>query len=99
AGWRPYAVVGVALLGTLMVQSAFEAAPLPASYPAVVTGQLLCAMAISVWVLHGGVRSDPPYVYLMGASLLTMLAGITVLTRSPLLTAPSAQSGPGPSGG
>lgn len=99
AGWRPYAVVGVALLGTLLVQSAFESAPLPASYPAVVTGQLVCAMGISVWVLHGGLRSGSPYGYLMGASLLAMLVGITLLTRSPLLTSSSAARRPGASGG
>jgi hypothetical protein len=99
AGWRPYAVVGVALLGTLMVQSAFESAPLPASYPAVVTGQLLCAMAISVWVLHGAVRAATPYAYFMAGSLVSMLAAITVLTRSPLLTSASAAAGPRPSDG
>ncbi len=84
--WNGYVVVVVALFGMLLVQSAFEAAPLPSSYPAVVTAQLLCAFALGVWVLHGHVRATAPWVYGLAPALLVMIGGIAMLTRSPLVT-------------
>jgi hypothetical protein len=84
--WNGYVVVVVALLGMLLVQSAFESAPLPSSYPAVVSAQLLCALALGVWVLHGRVRTATPYVYVLAPALLAMICGIAMLTRSPLVT-------------
>jgi hypothetical protein len=68
------------------VQSAFESAPLPSSYPAVVTSQLMCAFALGVWVLHGQVRATGPWVYGLVPAMLLMVGGIAMLTRSPLAT-------------
>jgi len=85
-GWHAYVVVVVALLGMLLVQSAFESAPLPSSYPAVVTAQLLCAFALGVWVLHGRVRLTEPWIYGLLPALVLMIGGIAMLTRSPLVT-------------
>lgn len=85
-GWHGYVVVVVALLGMLLVQSAFEAAPLPASYPAVVTTQLLSALAIGVFILGGTVRSDPAHLAVIIPAVGAMLVGIFTLTRSPLVT-------------
>jgi len=84
--WNGYVVVAVALFGMLLVQSAFESAPLPSSYPAVVTAQLLSAFSLGVWVLHGEVRATAPWVYGLVPALLVMIGGITMLTRSPLVT-------------
>lgn len=84
--WNGYVVVLVALFGMLLVQSAFESAPLPSSYPAVVTAQLLCAFALGVWVLHGQVRATGAWVYGLVPALLVMIGGVAMLTRSPLVT-------------
>lgn len=84
--WNGYVVVVVALFGMLLVQSAFESAPLPSSYPAVVTSQLMCAFALGVWVLHGQVRATGPWVYGLVPAMLLMVGGIAMLTRSPLVT-------------
>jgi hypothetical protein len=84
--WHGYAVVAVALFGMLLVQSAFESAPLSASYPAVVIGQLLCAIGIGVLVLGGQVHLAPVNVAVVALALSAMVAGIVVLTRSPLVT-------------
>jgi hypothetical protein len=86
ATWNGYLVVAVALFGMLLVQSAFESAPLPSSYPAVVTAQLLCAFALGVWVLHGRVRLTEPWIYGLVPALVLMIGGIAMLTRSPLVT-------------
>jgi len=85
-GWHGYVVVAVALFGMLLVQSAFEAAPLPASYPAVVTTQLLSALLIGVFILGGSLRSGPAHLAVIIPAVGAMLVGIFTLTRSPLVT-------------
>lgn len=93
--WSGYAVLAVAVLGMLLVQSAFNAAPLAASYPAVVSGQLLCSLAIGVWVL-GAVVSTALWSLVAGAvALVAMLVGIWLLTRSHLVAGPGRRSAPG----
>jgi hypothetical protein len=82
AGWHGYAVVVVALFGMLLVQSAFESAPLSSSYPGVVTAQLLCSLALGVLVLRGDLRLDPLTLVVIVLSLAAMVAGIVVITRS-----------------
>jgi hypothetical protein len=66
----------------LLVQSAFESAPLSSSYPGVVTAQLLCSLALGVLVLRGDLRLDPLTLVVIVLSLAAMVAGIVVITRS-----------------
>jgi hypothetical protein len=82
AGWHGYGVVVVALFGMLLVQSAFESAELSASYPGVVTAQLLCALAIGVFVLRGRLDLAPGHVVVLLLGLGAMIAGIVIVTRS-----------------
>lgn len=84
--WSGYAVVVVALGGMLLIQSAFSAAPLAASYPGVVIGQLGCSMAIGVVVLGGRVQLGSISLATGGAALALLVTGVLVLTRSPLVT-------------
>lgn len=81
-GWHGYAVVVVALFGMLLVQSAFESAPLSSSYPGVVTAQLLCALAIGVFVLRGRLDLAAVHVVVIVLALGAMIAGIVIVTRS-----------------
>jgi hypothetical protein len=85
-GWQGYAVVVVALFGMLLVQSAFESAPLSDSYPGVVTAQLLCAIAIGLFVLHGHIRLGPGNIAVGLAALAAMLVGMVTVTRSTVLS-------------
>jgi drug/metabolite transporter (DMT)-like permease len=84
--WEGYACAITALTGMLLVQSAFEAAPLPASYPAVVTTELVVGVALGVLVLGGTLALGTVAVAATAASLLVMIGGIRVLTTSPLVT-------------
>lgn len=84
--WQGYCVVTCAILGMLLVQSAYELAPLPASYPAVVTTELLAGIAVGVAVLGGGVRLTPVALVAGLGCLTVMVGGIYVLTTSPLVT-------------
>lgn len=93
--WRGYVVVAVALLGMLLVQSAFEAAPLPASYPAVVTTELLAGVFVGVWMLGGEIDLDALSLGIFLPALALLIVGIYRLTTSPLVTGshrPNARS-------
>lgn len=95
-GWHGYAVVVVALLGMLLVQSAFESAPLDASYPGVVTAQLLTAILLGVLVLGGTLSVGAWQLAVMLAALAGMVAGIFVITRSRLVAGEQSPSGSAP---
>lgn len=84
--WQGYAVIAVAVLGMLLVQSAYEAAPLSASYPAIVTGQLLIGMGLGVWLLGGEIQRSVAGLAVGSCAIAVMIAGIHLLTTSPLLT-------------
>jgi hypothetical protein len=51
--WSGYAVIVAALSGMLLMQGAFNAAPLAASHPGAVSGQLICLIVIGIAVLGG----------------------------------------------
>jgi drug/metabolite transporter (DMT)-like permease len=84
--WEGYACAITALVGMLLVQSAFEAAPLPASYPAVVTTELVAGVALGVLVLGGTLALGTVAITATAVSLLVMIGGICLLTTSPLVT-------------
>jgi hypothetical protein len=84
--WEGYAVVATAVVGMLLVQSAFEAAPLTASYPAVVTTELVLGVALGVSVLNGTLALSALAITATALSLLVMIGGIYLLTTSPLVT-------------
>lgn len=86
ATWNGYAVVAVAVLGMLLIQSAFAAAPLTASYPAVVTAELISGIILGVAVLGGSIRLASTGLAVGIVGLLAMVVGIYLLTTSPLVT-------------
>jgi len=83
--WQTYAVVAVAAVGILLAQSAFEAAPLRASLPAMTVAEPLCGMAFGVAVFGEVVRVAPVWLGVESAGLLAMVVGVVVLARSPHL--------------
>jgi hypothetical protein len=86
AGWKAYAVVAVALFGMLLVQSAFESAPLSDSYPGVVTAQLLCAIGIGLFVLHGRINLGTVNLVFGLLALVALILGMVIVTRSTVLS-------------
>ncbi|MDX3211329.1 DMT family transporter, partial [Streptomyces scabiei] len=57
--WQPYGVVLLGVTGLLLVQSAFEAAPLRMSLPALTAAQPLAGIACGVGFLGDRLRTDP----------------------------------------
>jgi drug/metabolite transporter (DMT)-like permease len=83
--WQTYAVLTVAVVGILLAQSAFEAAPLRASLPAMTVAEPLCGMAFGVGAFGEVVRVAPVWLGLESGGLTAMVIGVILLARSPHL--------------
>lgn len=92
--WQPYALICIALLGLLITQSAFDAAPLRISLPATTAAEPLTGIILGIYVFSEHVRLTPAALAAEVAGLVMMVAGIVVLGRSPFLGKP----GQGPAG-
>jgi hypothetical protein len=84
--WSGYAVIAAAVLGMILVQSAYATAPFAAAYPALVATELLAGIGIAAGVLGASIRLAPLNLALGLLCLLVMVAGVYVLTTSPLVT-------------
>jgi len=84
--WSGYAVIVAAPTGMLLMQSAFNTAPLAASYPGAVSGQLICSIAIGIAVLGGTIELGTISLAVGAAALVVLLVGVVLLARSPIVT-------------
>ncbi|MFF0294413.1 DMT family transporter [Kitasatospora sp. NPDC004615] len=89
ASWQPYTVIGIGVVGLLLVQSAFEAAPLRMSLPALTAAQPLAGIACAVGFLGDRVRITPAALAWQSAGMAAIVVGVVVLGRHPAL--PSAK--------
>jgi drug/metabolite transporter (DMT)-like permease len=80
--WEIWAMAAAAILGLLLVQSAYQSGPLAATMPVVDAVDPAVAIAFGVTLFHEQIRTGP---YLVGVivGLLGLLAGIWLLDTSP----------------
>ncbi|MFJ6135378.1 DMT family transporter [Kitasatospora sp. NPDC092286] len=83
--WQPYAVVAAGVVGLLLVQSAFEAAPLRMSLPALTAAQPLAGIACAVGFLGDRLRITPGALAWESAGLLAIVVGVIVIGRHPAM--------------
>lgn len=93
ANWQPYALVGVAVIGLLLMQSAFDAAPLPVSLPAVTAAEPLSGIALGVGVFLERLRGSPQTLAAAALGLAILVMGIVLLGRSPFSAKSESESG------
>ncbi|AUG80224.1 hypothetical protein CFP65_5526 [Kitasatospora sp. MMS16-BH015] len=86
-GWQLYGVVGIGVVGLLLVQSAFEAAPLKMSLPALTAAQPIAGIVCAVGVLGDRLRVTPGALAWESAGLLAIVAGVLVVGRHPAMPA------------
>jgi drug/metabolite transporter (DMT)-like permease len=99
SSWQTYALITGGVLGLVVTQSAFQAAPLVASLPMLTVVDPLASIAIGAFVFHEHLASSPAAVPAEAAGLAALVAGVFVLARSPLLHAgvpapPGGKTGP-----
>jgi drug/metabolite transporter (DMT)-like permease len=83
--WQPYAVVAAGVIGLLLVQSAFEAAPLRMSLPALTAAQPLSGIACAVGFLGDRLRVTPGALAWQAAGVLAIVVGVVVIGRHPAM--------------
>ncbi|MBX6768608.1 MAG: DMT family transporter, partial [Actinomadura rubrobrunea] len=96
--WQPYALVVVALLSLLLAQSAFDAAPIAISLPAITAAEPVIGIVLGVFVFAERLQITAGALAAEVAGLTMIVVGITVLGRSPYPGKPEpvAPGGDGP---
>ncbi|MFD7948901.1 DMT family transporter [Streptomyces sp. NPDC059744] len=83
--WQPYAVVVLGVTGLILVQSAFETAPLRMSLPALTAAQPLAGIACGIGFLGDQVRTDTGALAWQAAGLVAIVVGIVLLGLHPAM--------------
>ncbi|MEU6224188.1 DMT family transporter [Streptomyces sp. NPDC047042] len=93
-GWQPYAVLLLGLTGLILVQSAFETAPLRMSLPALTAAQPLAGIVCGVGFLGDRLRTDTGALAWEAAGLAAVVVGIVLLGLHPAMPSGSTPSRP-----
>ncbi|MGW0704552.1 DMT family transporter [Streptomyces sp. NPDC002643] len=83
--WQPYGVLLLGVTGLLLVQSAFETAPLRMSLPALTAAQPLAGIACGVGFLGDRLNTDPGALAWETAGLAGIVAGVVLLGMHPAM--------------
>ncbi|MEU8244693.1 DMT family transporter [Nonomuraea sp. NPDC048916] len=83
--WQLYLLPCVALIGLLLTQSAFDAAPLRISLPATTAAEPIAGIVLGVAIFAEKLRVTPEALAAEVAGLIAMVTGIVILGRSPFL--------------
>ncbi|WP_426569800.1 DMT family transporter [Streptomyces canus] len=84
-GWQPYAVLLLGITGLVLVQSAFEMAPLRMSLPALTGAQPLAGIICGVGFLGDRLRTDAGALAWEAAGLAAVVVGIVLLGLHPAM--------------
>jgi len=94
--WQLWVLVAAASYGFLLSQSAFQAGPLEASLPVLTISDPLISAGIGLGFLHESIADHPAALLVEAAGVATMVVGVFLLARSPLIMEGASDSGPGP---
>lgn len=88
--WQPYFLMVAGLTGFLAQQSAYHTAELTASLPATAVLGPLVGSALGLAVFGERLHLSGPALPIVVGAALAMVAGVYILARSPVITAPAA---------
>ena len=83
--WPGYSAIAVSVIGLWLMESAFNAAPLRASLPAITAAEPLSGMVLGVVVFRASVHVSPGTIALESFGLLALLVGVIMVARAPAL--------------
>ncbi|MEU5100319.1 DMT family transporter [Streptomyces sp. NPDC020996] len=90
-GWQPYGVLALGVTGLVLVQSAFETAPLRMSLPALTAAQPLAGILCGVGFLGDRLRTDTGALAWEAAGLAAIVTGIVLLGLHPAMPTGTAK--------
>lgn len=85
--WPGYALAGVGLIAMWLMESAFNAGPLPASLPAITAGEPLTGIVLGIVVFGDRLHTAPGLIALQVAGFAALVIGVVMMTRGPALAA------------
>lgn len=88
--WQPYGVLLLGVTGLILVQSAFETAPLRMSLPALIAAQPLAGIVCGVGFLGDRLRTDADALAWEAAGLTGIVVGVVLLGMHPAMPCGSA---------
>ncbi|MGW1378483.1 DMT family transporter [Streptomyces sp. NPDC002446] len=83
--WQPYAILVLGVLALVMVQSAFESAPLRLSLPALTAAQPLAGIACGVGFLGDRLQVTPAALAWEVSGIAAVVAGIVLIGTHPAM--------------
>ncbi|MFF5252149.1 DMT family transporter [Streptomyces leeuwenhoekii] len=92
--WQPYAVLLIGVTALILVQSAFETAPLRRSLPALTAAQPLAGIACGVGFLGDRLRTDAGALAWEAGGLAAVVGGIVLLGLHPAMPRGTAHRPP-----
>ncbi|MFD4528041.1 DMT family transporter [Streptomyces sp. NPDC058470] len=93
-GWQPYGVLVLGVTGLVLVQSAFETAPLRMSLPALTAAQPLAGIVCGVGFLGDRLRTDAGALAWEAAGLAAVVVGIVLLGLHPAMPRGTSKAKP-----
>ncbi|MFF1281197.1 DMT family transporter [Streptomyces sp. NPDC058299] len=93
-GWQPYGVLACGITGLVLVQSAFETAPLRMSLPTLTAAEPLTGILCGVGFLGDRLRTDTGALAWEAAGLAAVVAGIVLLGLHPAMPCGTARAEP-----
>lgn len=93
-GWQPYGVLALGVTGLVLVQSAFETAPLRMSLPALTAAQPLAGIVCGVGFLGDRLHTDTGALAWEAVGLAGIVAGIVLLGLHPAMPRGTSEAEP-----
>ncbi|MFI9722498.1 DMT family transporter [Streptomyces sp. NPDC052396] len=90
--WQPYGVLVIGVTALVLVQSAFETAPLRMSLPALTAAQPLAGIACGVGFLGDQLRTTPAALAWQAAGMVAIVVGIVLIGRHPAMPSGVAEA-------
>jgi hypothetical protein len=89
--WSPYVLLLAGAGAFFLLSNAFQAGPLAASQPGLTIVDPLVASILGVFLFKDRIRHDPMELFGEAIALAVLVAGVVILSRSPLVQGSSAE--------
>jgi hypothetical protein len=84
--WPAYSLAGATLLALWLMESAFNAAPLHASLPAITAAEPVVGILLGIIVFGDDLRISPGAIALQAAGFVALIGGVILVARAPVLS-------------
>ena len=93
--WNPYALLATGAVGLFLIQSSFHAGPITASQAAITIIDPIVSVVIGIYLFHDHLESAGWRLPVEMAAIVVLVAGVMLLSTSPLVAGAKDESGSG----